>query len=154
MYAVEQRRSGSELYVAFGHTLSRWSKGRMAGPDVCIRNQMKADGHRLTATSARRFTVAPAWLTGCYPKSLGHSNVSRETGPTVYLFRARCDFSIIHSPNFLGKISASFQTDRVRFYTIDGDTLTIKTEPNKSPVGGREGVGILTFERVKSRWPQ
>ncbi|CAL8480948.1 Lipocalin-like domain-containing protein (plasmid) [Caballeronia sp. S22] len=45
-------------------------------------------------------------------------------------------------------------TDQVRFYTIDGDTLTIKTEPNKSPIDGREGVGILTFERVKDPRPQ
>jgi hypothetical protein len=40
-------------------------------------------------------------------------------------------------------------SDQVRFYTIDGDTLSIRTEPNKSPVDGREGVGVLTFERVK-----
>lgn len=40
-------------------------------------------------------------------------------------------------------------TDQVRYYTIDGDTLSIKTEPNKSPVDGREGVGILTFDKVK-----
>jgi hypothetical protein len=40
-------------------------------------------------------------------------------------------------------------TDQVRFYTIDGDKLVIKTAPNKSPIDGREGVGILTFERVK-----
>ena len=40
-------------------------------------------------------------------------------------------------------------TDQVRFFTIDGDKLVIKTEPNKSPIDGREGVGILTFERVK-----
>ena len=40
-------------------------------------------------------------------------------------------------------------TDQVRFYTIDNDKLVIKTEPNKSPIDGREGVGILTFERVK-----
>jgi hypothetical protein len=39
-------------------------------------------------------------------------------------------------------------TDQVRFYTIEGDTLSIKTELNKSPLDGREGVGILTFERV------
>lgn len=45
-------------------------------------------------------------------------------------------------------------TDQVRFYTIEGDTLSIKTEPNKSPVDGREGVGILTFERVKGSRPQ
>jgi hypothetical protein len=40
-------------------------------------------------------------------------------------------------------------TDQGRFYTFEGDTLSIKTEPNKSPLDGREGVGILTFERVK-----
>jgi hypothetical protein len=40
-------------------------------------------------------------------------------------------------------------TDQIRFYTIEGDKLVIKTEPNKSPIDGREGVGILTFERVK-----
>jgi hypothetical protein len=40
--------------------------------------------------------------------------------------------------------------DQVRFYTIEDDKLVIKTEPNKSPVDGREGMGILTFERVKS----
>jgi hypothetical protein len=41
----------------------------------------------------------------------------------------------------------------VRFYTVEGDTLSIKTEPNKSPVDGREGIGILTFERVKGPMP-
>jgi len=40
-------------------------------------------------------------------------------------------------------------TDQIRFYTIEGDKLVIKTEPNKSPIDGREGVGILTFERVR-----
>lgn len=40
-------------------------------------------------------------------------------------------------------------TDQVRFFTINGDTLSIKTEPNRSPIDGCEGVGILTFERVK-----
>jgi hypothetical protein len=45
-------------------------------------------------------------------------------------------------------------TDQVRFYIIEGDTLSIKTEPNKSPMDGREGVGILTFERVKGSRPQ
>jgi hypothetical protein len=40
-------------------------------------------------------------------------------------------------------------TDQVRFYTIEGDQLVIKTEPNKSPIDGREGLGVLTFERVK-----
>jgi hypothetical protein len=45
-------------------------------------------------------------------------------------------------------------TDQVRIYTIEGDRLLLETEPNKSPVDGREGVGILTFERVKASHPQ
>jgi Lipocalin-like domain len=40
-------------------------------------------------------------------------------------------------------------TDQIRFYTIEGDELVLKTEPNKSPIDGREGVGVLTFERIK-----
>jgi hypothetical protein len=44
---------------------------------------------------------------------------------------------------------ARLGSDQVRFYTIVGDTLTLKTAPNKSPVDGREGVGVLVFERVK-----
>ena len=40
-------------------------------------------------------------------------------------------------------------TDQIRFYTIEGDKLVIKTEPNKSPIDGLEGVGVLTFERIK-----
>ncbi len=39
-------------------------------------------------------------------------------------------------------------TDQVRFYTISGDTLILKTEPNRGLVDGREGVGFLTFKRV------
>ena len=44
-------------------------------------------------------------------------------------------------------------TDQVRFYSIDGDALSLKTEPNKSPVDGREGVGVLTFSRVRASRP-
>jgi hypothetical protein len=40
-------------------------------------------------------------------------------------------------------------SDQVRFYTLEGSTLTIKTAPNKSPIDGREGVGILVWEKVK-----
>jgi lipocalin-like protein len=40
-------------------------------------------------------------------------------------------------------------TDQVRFYNLEGSTLTIKTAPNKSPIDGREGVGILVWEKVK-----
>jgi hypothetical protein len=39
--------------------------------------------------------------------------------------------------------------DQVRFFTLEGDTLTIETAPNKSWIDGREGVGILVWERVK-----
>jgi hypothetical protein len=44
-------------------------------------------------------------------------------------------------------------TDQVRFYTLDGDILTIKTAPNISPVDGREGVGIVVWEKVKASAP-
>jgi hypothetical protein len=40
-------------------------------------------------------------------------------------------------------------TDQVRFFKVEGDILTIKTAPNKSPIDGREGVGILVWERVR-----
>jgi hypothetical protein len=40
-------------------------------------------------------------------------------------------------------------TDETRFFKVDGDTLTIKTAPNKSPIDGREGIGILVWERAK-----
>jgi hypothetical protein len=50
-------------------------------------------------------------------------------------------------------MGAASELIRCGFYTVDGDKLVIKTEPNKSPVDGREGVGILTFERVKPSAP-
>jgi hypothetical protein len=40
-------------------------------------------------------------------------------------------------------------TDQVRFFKVEGDTLTIRTAPNKSPIDGREGVGVLVWERIK-----
>lgn len=40
-------------------------------------------------------------------------------------------------------------TDQVRFFTINANTLTLKTEPNRALVDGREGIGILVFERVQ-----
>jgi lipocalin-like protein len=40
-------------------------------------------------------------------------------------------------------------TDQVRFYKLEGDTLTIKTAPNKSPIDGREGVRVIVWEKVK-----
>jgi hypothetical protein len=44
---------------------------------------------------------------------------------------------------------ARLGSDQVRYFTIAGNTLTLKTAPNKSPVDGREGVGILVFEKVQ-----
>ena len=43
---------------------------------------------------------------------------------------------------------ARLGTDQVRFHTIAGSRLTLKTAPNRSPVDGREGVGILVFEKA------
>jgi hypothetical protein len=45
---------------------------------------------------------------------------------------------------------ARLGSDQVRYFTIDGNTLTLKTAPNKSPVDGREGVGVLVFEKVQA----
>jgi hypothetical protein len=40
-------------------------------------------------------------------------------------------------------------TDQVRFFRLEGDVLTITTAPNKSPIDGREGIGILVFKKVR-----
>jgi hypothetical protein len=40
--------------------------------------------------------------------------------------------------------------DQVRFYTIEGDRLILRTTLNRSPIDGREGVGVITFERIHS----
>ncbi len=42
-------------------------------------------------------------------------------------------------------------TDLVRFYKLEDDILTITTAPNKSPLDGREGRSILTWEKVKGQ---
>jgi hypothetical protein len=39
-------------------------------------------------------------------------------------------------------------TDQVRFYKLDGNTLTITTAPNKSTYDGREGRTVLVWEKV------
>jgi Lipocalin-like domain len=39
-------------------------------------------------------------------------------------------------------------TDQVRFYKLDGNTLTITSAPNRNPVDGRPGRSILVFEKI------
>jgi Lipocalin-like domain len=41
-------------------------------------------------------------------------------------------------------------TDQVRFFKLDGNILTITTAPAKSPIDGREGRGVLVWEKVKA----
>ena len=41
-------------------------------------------------------------------------------------------------------------TDQVRFIKIEGNTLTITTAPFKIPQDGREGRGVLVWEKVKA----
>jgi hypothetical protein len=41
-------------------------------------------------------------------------------------------------------------TEQVRFYKLDGNTLSIITAPNISQEDGREGRGVLTWEKVKA----
>ena len=40
-------------------------------------------------------------------------------------------------------------TDQVRFYKLDGDTLTITSAPSRNFTDGREGRSILVWERLK-----
>jgi hypothetical protein len=40
-------------------------------------------------------------------------------------------------------------TDQVRFYKVDGTTLTITTAVNKNPRDGREGRAVLIFTKVQ-----
>ena len=40
-------------------------------------------------------------------------------------------------------------TDQVRFYKLDGDTLTITTAPYKSYADGQEGISILVWKKVE-----
>jgi len=40
-------------------------------------------------------------------------------------------------------------TEQVRFYKLDGDTLTITSAPAKNFTDGREGRSILVWERLK-----
>jgi hypothetical protein len=41
-------------------------------------------------------------------------------------------------------------TDQVRFYKVDGNTLTITTAPYTSPYDGRESRSVLVWEKVKA----
>jgi hypothetical protein len=41
-------------------------------------------------------------------------------------------------------------TEQVRFFKLDGNTLTIAAAPDKSPHDGREGRSVLVWEKVKS----
>ena len=41
-------------------------------------------------------------------------------------------------------------TDQIRFYSVDGDVLTIKQRLYKSPVDGREGQAVIVWEKVKT----
>ena len=41
-------------------------------------------------------------------------------------------------------------TDLIRFYKLEGNTLTIKTVPAKSAIDGRQGQVVLVWEKVKA----
>ena len=41
-------------------------------------------------------------------------------------------------------------TDLIRFYKLEGNTLTTKTAPAKSPIDGRAGQVVLVWEKVKA----
>jgi len=41
-------------------------------------------------------------------------------------------------------------TDQIRFYKLDGNTLTLTTAPFKTPPDGREGKIVLVWEKMKA----
>jgi Lipocalin-like domain len=55
---------------------------------------------------------------------------------------------VIHHVD-VSEIESRTGSDQVRFYKVTGNNLTIRTAPNKSPIDGKEGIGILEFEKVK-----
>jgi hypothetical protein len=62
-------------------------------------------------------------------------------------------YSVIED-KIIHKVDASWNeswtgTDQVRFYKVDGTTLTITTAVNKSPRDGREGRAVLVFTRAQ-----
>jgi len=58
------------------------------------------------------------------------------------------DHKVVHHVD-LSWNGARAGSDQVRFYTLEGDVLTIRTPVSKGPIDGREGVGILVFQRIK-----
>jgi hypothetical protein len=57
---------------------------------------------------------------------------------------------ITGTARMLGVDEAARGTDQVRFYRLDRNVLTLKSTPIKSPVDGREGVGVVVWERVEA----
>jgi hypothetical protein len=43
--------------------------------------------------------------------------------------------------------------DQVRFFNLDGNTLTLKTPPIKGAADGRDASGIVVWERLKAATP-
>jgi hypothetical protein len=68
----------------------------------------------------------------------------------AYAGRYRADEAkVIHTIEIAWD-GARLGEDQVRFYSLEGDRLTLRTTLNRSPIDGREGVGVLTFERIRS----
>jgi hypothetical protein len=44
---------------------------------------------------------------------------------------------------------ARLGSDQVRFFSFEDDRLLLRTPVNRGPIDGREGFGLLTFERAK-----
>jgi Lipocalin-like domain len=61
----------------------------------------------------------------------------------------------VHADKVIHKLDISWNeawtgTEQVRFFKLDENILTITTAPNKSPIDGREGRGVLVWEKVKA----
>jgi hypothetical protein len=91
------------------------------------------------------------------------SNRARPAGSTptdeekVRLFGTLIAYSgayLVEGDKITHKIDVSWNQnwtggDQVRFFKVDGDTLTITTATNKSPRDGREGRAIVVFTRAR-----
>ncbi len=68
----------------------------------------------------------------------------------AYAGRYRADDARVTHTFEIAWDGARIGEDQIRFYAIDGDRLTLRTTLNRSPIDSREGVGVLTFERIHS----
>lgn len=111
----------------------------------------KPDGYISYQPDGRMF----AMLVGSdRPKAVGRTPTDEEK---VRLFGTLIAYSgayVVEGDKITHRIDVSWNqswtgADQVRFFKIEGDTLTITTAINKNPRDGREGRSIAVFTRAR-----